>query len=130
MLEGNRSLSELHVTSDLYGVCMLANALRANCTIKVLAIEGDSLDYELERNDISIPVSKMLKENKILVDFSLTNIDLSTEDICIIAEGMCENTTLERLNISHSFIQVKGSELLANMLKENGTLKHLNLSST
>lgn len=129
MLERSKSLTELRVTSDLYGVCMLADALCANCTLKVLVIEGDSVDYELEKNNVSIAVAKLLKENKALLDFNLANVALTTEDICIIAEVMCCNSNLERLHISHGMIQVKGSETLAKMLEENRTLKHLNLSS-
>lgn len=129
MLEANRTLIELHVTCELYVVCMLANTMCTNCTIKTLSIEGDSLDYELERNDVSIAVAKMFKENKTIKDFNLFNIDLCTEDICNIAEALCDNSAVERLDLSHSCIEVRGSELLAKMLQENTTLKQLNLSS-
>lgn len=129
MLQRNSSLKKLHVTCDLYGACKLADALCGNCTLRVLVIEGDSLDYELERNDVAIAVAKMLRKNTVLVDFNLANIDLSTKDISILVEGLHGNSTLERLNISHSYIEVEGSESLAEMLNQNRTLEHLNLSS-
>ena len=65
-------------------------------------------------------------ESKLVIDLSDKNID--NDAVHVLAFGLCNNTTVEELNISYNKITDEGAVAIINCLKQNKTIKKLDLS--
>ena len=124
LLKTNTALKAF--TLDLYLTCedisVITSAMCDNSTLQKLSMPGCFVDGG--------DISTMLRGNQFLKELTISV--RSTVDACVIAKGMCQNTSLEKLTILFNFSLrdefVIAVEELAYMLKHNQTLKELQIS--
>ena len=61
-------------------------------------------------------------------DVNLSNKGINDDAVCLIAFGLHDNKTVQKLNLSHNKITDVGAKCIADCLKNNSTLQELNLS--
>eukprot|EP01028_Stygiella_incarcerata_P000512 TRINITY_DN1071_c1_g1_i1.p1 TRINITY_DN1071_c1_g1~~TRINITY_DN1071_c1_g1_i1.p1 ORF type:complete len:427 (-),score=101.09 TRINITY_DN1071_c1_g1_i1:331-1476(-) len=118
----------------------------ANCDLHVSAVIAFaiSLAHEkcvLESLDLSRPLIRSkddewamhmadaLRVNKRLRQLTLRKCDFTDESIRIISESICENSALEKLDVSQNRIGVDGGKSLARLIRLSDSLKELHASN-
>lgn len=151
------SVTNCDITPE--GATLIADALSENTTLKILDISRNTLDTKsataliakttvkglnLNFNNLSGHdffrrswpnhplLFEALKKNTSLKDLRLQTFmrNLSQEEIKSFEEALEHNTTLENLDLSYWESPPAFSLVLANVIKNNQTLKKLNLSHT
>ena len=97
---------------------VLITSLCQNCTLNELDISRSSISLELLPSLIQLP----------LLQLDLTSCKLGPEEMCVIARALCGNSKLEILYIKNNPIRDEGARELADMLKQNKTLKYISLN--
>ena len=139
-LKENKMLKELHAICEDGFAYSLVESLCENTTLKRLVLECKCkfLYKSTEVLDRTIPLqvgnisTKIITENKTLTELiircfpSYSGVSVASS----LAKALCENRTLEKLEIGGIRFGVEGAEILASMLKNNATLKELTLSGS
>eukprot|EP00731_Ephydatia_muelleri_P004615 Em0002g791a len=124
-------------SSTLWSVDLEYCHLTDECMRMLFLVEdGKAFDhitsFSLSSNTITASVASllgmMLKENNTLKKLNLALCKLQPEGLEEVIKGVQVNTKLETLNLSHNIIDNKRASCLGMMLKENNTLKELNLA--
>ena len=129
MIQVNSSLTHLDVGCSGFSIYCTFQALQHNTTLVNLNVSSACYMKDMDP-DTARSLSKMLRENK-----SLTHLDLSVRctlsDGSSIFEGLQHNTTLVNLKFRGIYIDPDNTAKcmsLANMLQENKSITHLDLS--
>ena len=77
--------------------------------------------------DVSILYDGYVSHRSTVINLRCKNID--DEAAHVLAFGLCNNTTVEELNISCNYITIEGAVAILDCVKQNRTLKKLDLSS-
>ena len=137
-LKENKMLKELHAICEGGFAYSLVESLCENSTLKRLVLECKCEYKSTEVLESTIPLqvenisTKIITENKILTELimrcfpSFSGVSVASS----LAKALCENKTLEKLEIGGIRFGVEGAEILASMLKNNTTLKELTLSGS
>ena len=140
ILKGNKVLRELHVTCEVGFTHSLAESLCANDTLKRLQLEcvccvstysEDNIDFELQLPwGIEETSATIITENKSLTELSVLCYPEYSRvgSDCTLGKALCENNTLEKLELVGVSFTVQGAVAFASMLKENTSLKELSLN--
>ena len=118
------SLAELNVEANIItseGWVHLFKALCNSTSLKKLDISNNKLGMEG-----SVALAEMLSCNNSLTKLNL-GCCIPEAGLTEIAKGLLHNTSLERLDISHNKLGMKGSEALGKLLSCNKSLTELNL---
>lgn len=114
----------------LRDVCRLTT-LPAACTLQKIVVRCTRLDAE---NDIVAALARMSKGNKVLKELQILSMfsnhdphGRTNESVCALARALCENSTLETLNLECIGIGEDEATAFASMLKENSTLTELSI---
>lgn len=77
-------------------------------------------------------LAKMIRENRALTDLSITypHNQNEVESACILAEALCENSTLKKLEIVDMYFGVCSAEAFGSMLAVNTALREVHISYT
>ena len=109
----------------------LVKCLEANKTVTELTLSNCSCDSTITTctfNLIILFIGYYLKTNSILCKLNLSNIIQITDDeIRILAEAITVNAALKRLDLCHNKISDEGVWLFSDCLKNNKSLHVLNL---
>ena len=137
VLRENKTLKVLHIFCDDDFTCSFVESLCENKTLKRLVLECvKTNDRHIDDLDSTIPLqmenisTKIITENKTLTELTI-RCSPSYRRVSVassLAKALCENRTLEKLEIGGIRFGVEGAEILASMLKNNTTLKELTLS--
>ena len=85
-----------------------------------------SILYDDKNNFIDIGSLSQNHKSKAIINLSGKSID--DDAAHVLAFGLCNNTTVEELNISCNYITIEGAVAIINCVKQNRTLKKLDLS--
>ena len=131
-LEGRNNIKRLDISwcdisSD--GVEAIRNCLRNNNTLLELNMSYCHISNE--------SIAKIIDASRKLQVLNVSNnysnyVDAKNatqQELCMVAEAIGKNTSLQELNISHNNLQDDGSMLIAEQLKFNETLQCLNISA-
>ena len=139
-LEHNTSLEELDLSGnwrlaegDIEAVgCAIERMLNVNRTLKVLNIHNCGLG-----TPVATHIAAGLVHNSSLAELSIglnhsrklnrSVVIISKEGCVDVIKAVCNNTSLKKLDISGSNLEMKGSEALAEMLSCNKSLTELNI---
>ena len=137
VLRENKTLKVLHIICDDDFTCSFVESLCENKTLKTLLLKCVKKNQKRIRDlDRTIPLrvenisTKIITENKTLTELTIrcfpsySRVSVASS----LAKTLCENRTLEKLEIGGIRFGVEGAEILASMLKKNTTLKELSLS--
>jgi Ran GTPase-activating protein (RanGAP) involved in mRNA processing and transport len=91
-------------------------------------LEVLSLAKNFMKSDVGKPIAKLLKTTEALKKLYLDFNELMVAGTKWIAKGICENSTLEVLNIKGNVIGDEGIMLIAAALKEAPNLKEIDIS--
>ena len=113
-----------------HNVCRLT-MLPAASTLRKIIVRCTRLDAE---NDIVAAFARMSRGNKALKELQILSMfsnhdphGKTNESACALAKALCENDTLETLNLECIGIGEDEAKAFASMLKENTTLKELSI---
>ena len=114
----------LFSTNDILENKRTKNNTNGVVVIRILYENDDISQNRLPSSDIAVD------EN---FEPNTTVINLSGKQICdnavhVLTFGLCNNTTVQELNISNNKITGKGAIIIINCLKQNRTLRKLDLS--
>ena len=137
ILKGNKTLRELHVTCDFGFTPSLAESLCANDTLKKLVLEcvHSVSTFSIMNSELELPwgieetSAKIIMLNKSLTELSVLCYPEYSRvgGDCRLGKALCENNTLEKLELVGVSFSVRGAVAFASMLKENTSLKELSL---
>ena len=155
-LQSNRTLQSLTLCSiGKIGIESIKAVLFNNFTLRRLNLSWEKIYSESEENvlmhtlfsaniDDTIQTKATVNDTNRVVNVSIlyggyishrsTVINLSGKNINddgahVLAFGLCNNTTIEELNISCNYITTKGTVAIIDCVKQNRTLKRLDLSN-
>ena len=98
---------------------IIAAIIKTNC-LKTLAIVDNPIKISKEISD-ALSCSSI----RSLV---LSNVDMTSDDVCILLKGLTMSSTIELLDISANTLGRKGAIAIAEFLNTNRTLLSLNIS--
>ena len=139
MLKENKTLRDFHVTCEVGFTHSLAESLCANDTLKRLVLEcvrrrfhpkQGKIYFELELPwGIEETSAKIIMENTSLAELSVLCYSEYSRvgSDCTLGKALCENHTLEKLELVGVSFTVQGAVAFASMLNENTSLKELTL---
>jgi len=122
-LHNNTSLKHLNLALTSIGnagAIALAEALKKNQGLQVLNLYCNSFTTATKC------IAKAMETNTTLLDLNVSGNRRDETKPLRFAKMLMTNKTLQRLDISH--LGMRGSDLFADALKTNTTLKYLNLS--
>ena len=142
MLKDNKMLIEFHLTSQFGFTYSLAKSLCANDTLKRLVLECEHVERRSEHvfdiqpelwlmsSRIEDMSAQIIMKNKSLTELSLLCYPEfgRVESDCTLGKALCENNTLEKLELAGVSFSVQGAVAFASMLRENTSLKELSLN--
>ena len=131
LLANNNTLTylKLHFT-NITNFNPLINGLKLNNTLKTLIINSNSFDYESLINLLDL-----IKQNKSITNLNISNIYFSSiigniEFIKNLCEILKYNNTITNIDISYNNINNGGYNSLINLIKNNNTIKYINMYSS
>ena len=91
----------------------------------------NSLEKEKLQNisKILMSISRYLSFSDNIISLSLNSITISKESARYLAQGLCDNKTIQGLNINFSIISLESYEILLKSLLKHEMLKYLDLSN-
>ncbi|KAL5506233.1 hypothetical protein EMCRGX_G007832 [Ephydatia muelleri] len=125
MLKGNTTLKELDLREcglEPEGLEEVMKGVEVNTKLETLYLSGNIID-----NKRASCLGMMLKGNTTLKRLDLRECGLEPEGLEEVMKGVEVNTKLEKLSLSGNIIDNKRASCLGMMLKENTTLKRLDL---
>ena len=115
-LHANRGLTSLDIgTNPLLaeGTKLLAHALKANRTLRIVSMKGNRMGDEgakevmvsalfrlLTSHVLPLQIADLLKENQTIKSLHLSTNNISDEGVTHIAEALKSNTCVEEINLS------------------------------
>ena len=118
---------------------MVEKASNTKWPVGILIIDGN-LCFNAVVNDhrkIALNSNSRVVKVKVLYDgdceclpetVSLPNIDINEDTLQLITFGLHNNTTIEKIDLSHNFITDNKAVIISNCLKYNSTILRLDLS--
>eukprot|EP00731_Ephydatia_muelleri_P004611 Em0002g787a len=125
MLKENNTLKKLNLWECKLQPEELEEVIKGvqvNTKLETLVLSGKTID-----NKRASCLGMMLKENNTLKKLNLRGCELQPEGLEVVIKGVQVNTKLETLVLSRNTIDNKRASCLGMMLKENNTLKKLDL---
>eukprot|EP00731_Ephydatia_muelleri_P004484 Em0002g660a len=123
MLKENNTLKELNFKGlQPEGLEEVMKGVQVNTKLETLDLSHNTID-----NKRALCLGMMLNENNTLKELYLEECELQPEGLEEVIKGVQVNTKLETLVLSYNTIDNKRASCLGMMLKENNTLKVLDL---
>ncbi|KAL5506170.1 hypothetical protein EMCRGX_G007757 [Ephydatia muelleri] len=125
MLKKNNTLKKLNLEKcelQPEGLEEVMEGVEVNTKLETLSLSENIID-----NKRASYLGMMLKGNTTLKELDLSGCELQPEGLEEVIKGFDVNTKLETLDLSENIIENKSASCLGMMLKENNTLKELNL---
>eukprot|EP00727_Mastigamoeba_balamuthi_P008796 m51a1_g4539 putative nod3 protein (333) ;mRNA; f:43200-44697 len=121
----NTSLTELVLVGRIgcFGAARIAEALRQNCTLKRLVLQGSDIGFVGAGR-----IAEALARNSSLTALSLRDGRIEDEGAVRVAEALKSNTSLQYLGLEDNRVGDAGAARLAEALSVNNTVVCLGLS--
>lgn len=130
LLRRNTRLKELRY--QLYEQATLEGvfkALETNTTLERLVIIGYEFHLPYHDSRMGAMLKAMLAKNRVLRSLTFEECTIGLSAAVLVSEGLSENTTLEIFDVSTCELDFQVVRALCNALKQNVTLRSLNVGS-
>ena len=126
-IRANSLLEKLWLNGNHLGssTVIIVNALNEFSTLKVLNLSGN----ENRSQELAPTIVYVLSKNKFMEELGLSNNNLYDDGVILIAESLCEITTLRALYFQKNNITEKSAEALSLVISINKGLEELYLSN-
>ena len=132
LLGSNSSITNLRIFQKNftnYAITKLVRAMTTNKKLKTLKFYS-SYDRYLIDDDGVFAIADLLKNNKTLTSLYINSkFNSKSKDNAskIISTGLKENNTMKTLSLHSSILSNNGWQFIADVLKDNTTLRHLHI---
>lgn len=125
-LRNNNTIEKLWLSTNKIGVrgaAVLADAVRANSTLKFLCLDGND---EIGDGGVRI-IADAIKSNTTLESLSLRSIGIGEDGACSLANAIRSNSVLKVISLEENHIGDEGARVIADAIKSNTTMNFTTL---